>query len=318
MLSSTEITLAVALLAVAVGALPHAKVQHCGRPVTAMERIYTPGSRIVGGKIALDQSWPWIGALMKQKDPKYLPYQFCGGTVLSDSWVITAGHCVASMSEADIIRKVKVVLGHENLLNAYRDKENTFRSICKVVKHEKYDVPIGSTNNDVALLKLCTPATLSDDIQPACLPSKSIYDAAEGENVLKDKSANDRRVGFVGGWGRLSETQKNVPGQPPWFGAGSDDLQQVNVDIYQFSECKTKLKGYYFGQNMICGGFDEGGKDSCQGDSGGPLILKNAEGLYELQGVVSWGAGCARANMPGIYANVYNLRPWIEEKMAAN
>ena len=335
-----------------------------------MEQVYTPGSRIVGGKIAPDRSWPWIGAMLKQKDPRYLPYQFCGGTLvsgrkigveflfplvriqivdwllilqLSDSWFITAGHCVASMSEADIIRKVKIVLGHEDLLTAFRDKENTFHSICKVVKHEKYDMPTGSTNNDVALIKLCTPVTFSDDIQPACLPSKSIYDVAEGEIVLKDRAANDRRVGFVGGWGHLSETHskslqfledlfwrsssesvfplpESTTGQPPWFGAGSDNLQQVNVDIYPFSECKTKLKGYYFGQNMvarkkhslillkstptlnwfhwrsdslrqICGGFDECGKDSCQGDSGGPLILKNAEGVYELHGAVSWGAG---------------------------
>ena len=34
-------------------------------------------------------------------------------------------------------------------------------------------------------------------------------------------------------------------------GAGSDDLQQVDVDSYLFAECKRKLRGYFFGPNMV-------------------------------------------------------------------
>lgn len=76
---------------------------------------------------------------------------------------------------------------------------------------------------------------------------------------------------------------------------------------------RQKCQDAYGPQNpitdrMICAGITEGGKDSCQGDSGGPLT---AHGV--LQGLVSWGYGCARPKYPGVYTNVANLRSWIKE-----
>ena len=41
-----------------------------------------------------------------------------------------------------------------------------------------------------------------------------------------------------------------------------------------------------------------------QGDSGGPLIHVRSDGNYQQAGIVSWGIGCARKGLYGVYTEV--------------
>ena len=58
-------------------------------------------------------------------------------------------------------------------------------------------------------------------------------------------------------------------------------------------------------------GYARGEIDSCQGDSGSPIL--NQEGVQV--GAVSWGAGCARPESPGVYARVSAVLPWIHDQL---
>jgi hypothetical protein len=97
--------------------------------------------------------------------------------------------------------------------------------------------------------------------------------------------------------------------------APADFLQEVEVAIVSEAACSRAYPSMIYADSMLCAGVPEGGRDSCQGDSGGPLVARGAaDGPSDdaLVGVVSWGVGCARAGLPGVYADVARFAAWVE------
>lgn len=101
-------------------------------------------------------------------------------------------------------------------------------------------------------------------------------------------------------------------------------LQQVQLPIISNTDCKQKFSSLdrfvniTYPDDVLCAGFTEGGKDSCQGDSGGPLMVPeftNGKFPYFQIGINSYGYGCARPNIPGVYTNVRNYIQWIDSKL---
>ena len=89
-------------------------------------------------------------------------------------------------------------------------------------------------------------------------------------------------------------------------GPGSDTLKVATVPVISDASCASAgVYGAFFDRvSMICAGVLAGGTDSCQGDSGGPLQTASGPPATRLVGVVSFGAGCAMPNKPGVYTRV--------------
>ena len=62
----------------------------------------------------------------------------------------------------------------------------------------------------------------------------------------------------------------------------------------------------------MCAGDAKGVVDACQGDSGGPLVCKAKGEVWYVVGATSWGGGCARKGVYGVYADVKVMRDWID------
>jgi len=240
--------------------------------------------KIVGGAAAPPDSFPWQVSLEVSWIADPAAAHFCGGTVYSANWIITAAHCVVGTSPRDII-----VAAGTHSLGVGGERRNVNRIFVKSNYNDN------TNDNDVALLELTTALPLSVTI--AALPTLSL--AAEDGILKKDASL------VVSGWGATV-----VGGRPV------RDLRYVGVPYVERSECNRPLA--YDGRvttNMICAGAMAGGKDSCQGDSGGPLTAQ-ADDKPVLAGVVSWGEGCAGANKVGVYTRVANYSDWIASCVA--
>ena len=92
---------------------------------------------------------------------------------------------------------------------------------------------------------------------------------------------------------------------------------QVALPLVSKDRCSKSYGRGRIHDSMLCAGQDRGGIDSCQGDSGGPMVCE-FNGRWYLEGVVSWGVGCAKPKYFGVYAHVRYLKAWVLEKMNGN
>ena len=96
----------------------------------------------------------------------------------------------------------------------------------------------------------------------------------------------------------------------------TDCLRTASVPIIEPQECKNMYEDYEnvkIVDGMMCAGFKQGVTDACDSDSGGPLTCQSSDGRHVVHGIVSWGDRCGQKNRPGVYTNVKDYLPWIEE-----
>ena len=202
---------------------------------------------------------------------------YCGGTILDAKTILTAAHCQVTTNNYIMVGEINV-------------NEGQGIAIADVINNINYNDNDYSMDNDIAIIKLATPLTLGGDVQALCLPSTN-FNPADGANC------------FVSGWGSLASD-----------GSYPTRLQYVGVPVSSQSYCNIIYGTSTITDNMICAGFEEGGKDSCQGDSGGPFVCMEGQ-TPVITGVVSFGWFCALPGIPGVYARVTPYLDWIKQHM---
>ena len=227
---------------------------------------------IVGGSATTIAQHPWQVSLQSWGS------SFCGGSIISDRWILTAQHCVEDTSAGDL----DVVAGVTQLSRASGGQT---RAVSRIVRFPGYSSP--EHGKDVALLQLAQPLTLGQNVQAIPLA------------VVDDNATPAGAVATVSGWGTLRSG-----------GSSPDGLKSVNIPIISNATAQSRYRGETLTSDQLAAGAQ--GKDSCQGDSGGPLTVVAERGRV-LAGVVSWGYGCGDAEYPGMYARVSSFAGWIAD-----
>ena len=235
--------------------------------------------KILGGLIAAPGQFPWMAGLVDGSSRIASNGLFCGGSVIAPRVVLTAAHCVEGVRPGDL----DVVVGRTQMSSG-TDGERV--DVTQIVKHPDWDS--SRLVNDLALLQLARAVSAPAIALPG--PEHAAL-AAPGARTL------------TSGWGATAEG-----------GAGSDDLRYVRLTVRSRSACTT-FYGPIDADTQLCARAIRTGQDSCQGDSGGPLFAEEGTGA-RLLGIVSYGRGCGRRLIPGVYTRVAGFGDWIAQNTA--
>lgn len=220
----------------------------------------------------------------------------CGGSLISELYVLTVGHCLNSQGEGaptHVKLGVHNVSPNDTVHDPYGIQSKTF-AIAEIIRHPRYS---RTSAFDIGLIRLVGPVEFNAYMHPACLPGRQFQ-------------VDERTSLTATGWGVTNFETKQQ----------SQNLQKVSLEMFAASECETLLQGrraVWNAQNYICAGSRTDARDSCQGDSGGPLQIEQQPEqehcMYMVLGLVAAGMGCGGPNRPSIYMRVQAFLPWIEQ-----
>jgi len=243
--------------------------------------------RIVGGHEAEQSDWPFIVMIAERARGK--TGQFCGGTIISERWVISAGHCFQGWGAIDP-HKYILWAGAETRYKT-DDMEQQF-FVTEIICHEEFLMSSNTIVNDICLMKTDRALKFNERVSPICMPEE--IGGPEIGQMCK-----------VGGWGDTMGTGNQFV------------LNEVSVPIITYDQCQNWYDDEFiriFEEEHLCAGYEQGQLDACQGDSGGPFVCHHdvdGEEVAVLQGVVSFGVGCAEARNPGVYTRLTNYLDFV-------
>jgi MYXO-CTERM domain-containing protein len=266
--------------------------------VQAMAASFTP--YVINGTQAGESELPWQAYVEVDFGNEYAG---CGGTIIADSWVLTAAHCLMDNGSAVSASQVSVGVGASDLNSSALQ----VLSVNSVYPHSGFNS--STMENDIALLKLA--GSVASPAQPIKLMSVSEQNDADLEF---DLATSDNLL--LSGWGYTQPDRT----------AASDQLMKVLLDGVSDSACAAAwgVSSESISANFLCANSSDS-EGACNGDSGGPLVWQNkahtadTDSGYRLAGIVSFGSStqCADTQLPDVFTQVSSYLNWIEATMAS-
>lgn len=215
----------------------------------------------------------------------------CGGSILDETHIVTAAHCVVDVvGEPSFYPEIEAP-GNFSFLHGGVDRDTDDSgpdtddltpgpAIQRVSVDRRYLRSLSSSSADAAVLTLASPLDVSG-------PNTKAISLATAAEVPAGSQ------GTVSGWGLTDADDED---------SAAETLQEANVPVLSDQTCRVAYPNEFESALMVCaGGFATSPspptQDTCQGDSGGPLVVGG-----KLAGLTSFGDGCGR--LPGVYTEV--------------
>ncbi|CAI5671656.1 unnamed protein product [Oreochromis niloticus] len=231
----------------------------------------------MGGQDGTPGSWPFHAIVVT-----YGPYGYiqCGGSLITNQWVLTAARCLPSSSYNTVVH-----LGRYNQSGS--NPNELTQKVENIVCHPAFSYNWLYDNN-ICLLKLSAPVIFTDYIQPICL--------ASGNSTFYNGTSS-----WVIGFGYDDNQQF------------SNILQEVNVPILGNNECRCYFGDYNYWlskitENVTCTRPKVGWKGPCKGDQGESLMMKKGS-IWVQSGITSYGY-CGGLL---VYTRVSQYQKWISD-----
>lgn len=254
--------------------------------------------RILNGQQATFTEFPFMVEILQLH--RYVVFPICGASALSRRVVLTAAHCLVCDQIKSNTNQLYVASQSQDLTSSKLNK------VVFAVCHPGYDED--TAVRDIALLKI--DEDFNEIVRPVKLP------------LFDDFTQDLQKKCSIVGWGEHAPRRRKIALRVK--GQRMSDVKDLTISCtYNCLEWKGDLKlittancadiirredqdllVLQDGSHMCAHGNQT---DACGGDSGGPLICDG----YQY-GIISWGLGCGRQGIPGVYTRVAFFKDWIQ------
>ncbi|UJR17501.1 hypothetical protein I4U23_004396 [Adineta vaga] len=237
--------------------------------------------RIISRELNTESYWRWVVSI------KHVNQFTCGGSILSNSWILTSATCVNIIPP----QYLSISAGSNNIQFGKQ-----IRSAAKIIIHPKFNST--DNTNDIALIHLETPLDMDDlSVASICLPSQT------------SKSYSQEISSLISvGWGVSHGLTVVSPNEKGYGILREIPVRAVSNDD---EECKSLI---HDNTAQLCAQVDNSQQDTCAGDAGNPLMMYTSSRQWTVVGLVSYGIGCD-GTYPSVYTRVSNYLDWIKSNV---
>ncbi|KAH8270127.1 hypothetical protein KR018_004309 [Drosophila ironensis] len=260
--------------------------------------------RIFGGNVGNPHCFPYqVGMLLQRPKGLY----WCGGSLISEQYVLTAAHCV------DMAKRALVFLGANEIKNA--KEKGQVRLMVPSSNFQIYPTwNPKRLKDDIALVRLPHPVSFNGELW-CCVPNPQVICKISNHSPERihpiqlpkrhyEYRSFKNKLAIASGWGRYATGVHAI----------SNVLRYVQLQIIDGRTCKSNFPLSYRGTNICTSGRNS--RSTCNGDSGGPLVLQRRHSKKRvLVGITSFGSiyGCDRG-YPAAFTKVASYLDWISDE----